>query len=128
MKTSFHRLIGASAALFLASTSALAQFTPGRVVVLQATNNANGGGGTLVEFNSAGPSGYAVTLPYNGATDNGVSIVFGNSSTLNHDISLSGDAALVIIGGFANTATGVDGSSGTASPRVGATVKYDGTY
>ena len=128
MKTSFHRLFVLHATLLLAATGAMAQFTPGRVVVLQATNNANGGGGTLVEFTSSGPSGYTVTLPYNGATDNGVSIVFGNSSTLNHDISLSGDGALVIIGGFANTATGVDASSGTASPRVGATVKYDGTY
>ncbi len=66
--------------LSLAASTALAGFTPGNVVVLQCTHSSTGGSGVLIEYNQAGATGYQVTLPSNGATDSGTSIVFGNNS------------------------------------------------
>src|SRR3954468_23373635 len=126
MKIMYPRLLVTACAFALACSTVMAQFTPGRVVVLQAVNTANGGAGTLVEFTAAGPSGYTVALPNSGATDSGTSIVFGNSSTLNHDLSLSADGALIIVPGYGSTASGVDAA--TTVNRVVSTVKYNGTY
>jgi hypothetical protein len=119
--------------LFAAASSTQAQFTPGRVVVLQCGSSSSAGNsGFLNEYlpsiaNQASPA-YQVTLPNAGGTDSGTSIVFGNNSAFNHGISLSADGAFVIVGGYANTFTTVDTTSGVNSPRVVATVKYDGTY
>src|ERR1043166_4397054 len=60
--------------LGVCGSTALAQFTTGRVVVLQAVNVSTGSPGTLAEYlpgtaNQAAPA-YSVTLPSNGATDN----------------------------------------------------------
>ena len=114
-------------------STALAQFTPGRVVVLQCANtNAIGNSGFLNEYLSATANqvspAFQVTLPNSGPTDSGTSIVFGNNSAFNHGVSLSADGAFVIVGGYANTFASVDGATGANSPRVVATVKYDGTY
>jgi hypothetical protein len=119
--------------LVLAASTALAQFTPNRVVVLQTVDNSTGGAGTLVEYNRAGATTYQVVLPADSTTNSATSIVFGNLSgggnqTLNHDITLSADGALIIVGGFANNFASVDASTGTQSPRVVATVKYNGVY
>ncbi|MDB6121387.1 MAG: large protein [Pedosphaera sp.] len=125
-----------ASSLALVSSTAFAQFTPGRVVVLQCDGTATtGNSGSLLEYlpataNQAAPS-FQVALPNNGTTSNATSIVFGQNSVLNHDISLSGDGALVVIPGYANmTAGAVDSvaiSAGGAT-RVVATVKYNGVY
>lgn len=120
--------------LFLLSgTTVLAQFTPGRVVVLQAGSTSSAGNsGWLNEYlpataAQASPT-YQVALPNSGTTDSGTSIVFGNNSAFNHGLSLSSDGAFVVVGGYANNVATVDTASGTLSPRVIATVKYDGAY
>jgi hypothetical protein len=126
-----------ASSLVLAASTARAQFTAGRVVVLQCDGTATtGNSGSLLEYlpataNQATPS-FSVALPNSGTTSNATSIVFGQNSVLNHDISLSGDGALVVIPGYANTlASGavdtVTLAAGGAT-RVVATVKYNGVY
>jgi hypothetical protein len=112
--------------LGLGASTAFADFTAGNVVVLQCVHTSTGGAGTLVEFNRvSGPTGFTVALPSASGSDSGTSIVFGQSSTLNHDVTLSDDGAFVVLGGYAYSTTGVDSAT---LPRVMALVKYDGTY
>ena len=106
------------------SSAWAAGFTANRVVVLQCGNIGTGTAGTLIEYNQAGATDFQVALPSTGSD----AIVFGNNSTLNHDIQLSGDGAFVVVGGYANTFASVDSATGANSPRVVALVKYDGTY
>ncbi len=117
----------------LAAFTGFAQFTPGRAVVLQCTNISLGGGGKLVEYNRAGGTSYEVALPYGTTTADTNSIVFGLPSSnqqLSHNTSLSADGAFIVIPGYGNAVVAgtVDTAAGTTSPRVVATVKYDGTY
>ena len=126
MKT-FPRLIVCS--LLLAGSPVMAQFTPGRVVVLRCVDSSAGGAGTLVEYNRGGVSSFQVALPADSNTNPATSIVFGNNSPLNHNISLSGDGAFVVLPGYAVVTPSVDSAnSSTNSPRVVATVKYNGSY
>src|SRR5258706_15288193 len=117
-------------AMALVHPQLLPAFTTGNPVVLQLDSSvATGNTGSLVEFDRATANQVSpissVALPSNGATDNGTSIVFGSSSVLNHDISLSADGALIVIPGYANTATAVDTAAASTCPRVVATVKYN---
>jgi hypothetical protein len=122
-------LLACCSTLVLTTHTALAQFTAGRVVVLKSVESSAGGAGFLVEYDRTGASSYQVTLPSDSTTNANTSIVFGNNSPLCHNTSLSADGAMVIIPGYANVVAGVDGAaSAAASPRVVATVKYDGTY
>jgi hypothetical protein len=121
------------AVLALACTTALAGFTPNRIVVLQTVDSSAGGPGTLIEYTKTGTASFSVALPGDASTNSATSIVFGNLSgnanqTLNHGISLSADGALVVVGGFGNSAPSVDASPGSTSPRVVATVNYNGVY
>src|ERR1041384_3929761 len=89
--------------LALASISALGGFS-GTVVVLQFPTSAShsGSAGTLVEYDSAGSQTFSVSLPNNGTTDTGSSIMFCDNSGFSHGLNLSYDGAFVVIPGFAN--------------------------
>ncbi len=120
--------------LLIAAIAAFgASFTSGNVIVLQTDSNVTTGNtGSLVEYdpttaNQASPVS-TLALHSNGSTDDGTSIIFGSSSVLNHDISISADGALIVIPGYANTGTAVDSASATTIPRVVATVRYDKVY
>jgi hypothetical protein len=113
-----------------ASTALAAPFSsPHNVVVLRCTGAVNtGNAGFLDEYTPAGSLVQSITLPQNGTTDTGSSIVFGITA-LSHETSLSGDGAFVVIPGYAAmTAGAVESSTASANHRVIATVKYDGTY
>ena len=114
-----------------ASTALAASFTPGNVVVLQCTGTAGtGNAGALVEYTPSGTLIQTITLHNNGTTGDATSIVFGASDSLDHDISLSADGALVVIPGYNKlVSTGnVDTSTAASDNRVIATLKWDGTY
>src|SRR5882762_1619783 len=85
---------------FVSSTAFAASFTAGNVIVLQCDGTVTTGNtASLVEYTPAGSVVSTVTLPSNGGTDNGTSLVVGGSSVLNHDMSLSADGALIVIPG-----------------------------
>jgi hypothetical protein len=101
-----------------------ASFTAGNVVVLQCAGvSSSGNAGSLLEYTPSGTLAQTITLPSSGSP----AIVFGNTVSLPHDISLSGDGALVVIPGYAQTATSIESTTAAADNRVIATVKWDGT-
>src|SRR5437879_1719307 len=102
----FMKHLSVLVALSLGLVSTQAQFTAGRVVVLLCDGTlTTGNSGFLNEYLPATASQSSptlqVALPNTGGTDSGSSIVFGQSSVLNHDISLSADGALVVVPGYA---------------------------
>jgi hypothetical protein len=106
-------------ALGLASAPA-ASFTPGNVVVVQCAGVATtGNAGSLIEVPAAGGAPVQ-SVPLSG-------IVFGSSVALVHGQSLSADGALIIIPGYAATATGIESTTAAADNRVMAMAKWDGT-
>jgi Immunoglobulin I-set domain/Immunoglobulin domain len=119
-----------SLALTLATSTALAQFTAGRVVVMQVGTASNTGtDGVLQEYQPDGTPGYSFALHNNGLNDDGTSIVFNPLSAYSAGLNLSADHAFIVIPGFANAIVSgsLDSVAGTDAPRVVATVKYDGT-
>src|SRR2546426_742675 len=98
-------ILSALTLAMISSTTLAASFTAGNVIVLQCDGSVTTGNtASLVEYTPAGSVVSTVVLPSNGGTDNGTSFVAGGSSVLNHDISLSGDGALIVIPGYAVTA------------------------
>jgi hypothetical protein len=116
--------------LLVCSSVLAVPFTPGNIVVLREEGNATvGNAGSLVEFNSSGTIVQAIALPFDSTTNAATSIVFsGVTSAFGHATTLSADGAKAVIIGYGNTFTTVDSSTPANSPRVVATVKYDGTY
>jgi hypothetical protein len=117
--------------LGLASAQAASFSSPHNIVVLRCAGAVNvGNAGFLDEYTPSGSLVQSITLPQNGTTDTGSSIVFGASTALIHSMSLSADGALVVIPGYAAMAASgnVESSTASAIHRVIATVKWDGTY
>lgn len=118
-----------------ASTALAAPFSsPQNVVVLRAGTAPTGSQGFLDEYTPAGVLVQTITLPTTTATTpptgSGTSIVFGQTTALIHETSLSDDGAFVVIPGYAACGAGTVESTTTAANnhRVIATVDYLGNY
>ncbi|TAJ18205.1 MAG: hypothetical protein EPO68_08275, partial [Planctomycetota bacterium] len=114
------------------AASAFAQFTSGRVVVLQAgdgvgTLSANGNPIVLKEFTSAGAAGFSLTVPSTGATP----LIMAGNATTEGNLSLSSDGTQLVFGGYAQAlpnATGLAGSTAAAINRAVGAVDAAGTF
>src|ERR1035441_5967566 len=107
--------------LGLAAFTALAApfSSPQNVVVLRAGTASTGSQGHLDEYTPRGPLVQTIDLPKTApttpATGSGTSIVFGQSTALIHETSLSDDGAFIVIPGYAACGTGT--VEGTTSDR-----------
>jgi hypothetical protein len=121
--------------LGLAAFTALAApfSSPQNVVVLRAGTASTGSQGFLDEYTPAGVLVQTITLPTTTATTpatgSGTSIVFGQTTALIHETSLSDDGAFVVIPGYAACgASTVENTTSANNQRVIATVDYLGNY
>ncbi|MBM3977122.1 MAG: hypothetical protein FJ299_09045 [Planctomycetes bacterium] len=111
---------------------ALAQFTSGNVVVLQAGDGSGSLAGTgnpivLKEFTPVGAAGITVTVPSTGATP----LIMAGSSTAEGNLSLSSDGTQLVFGGYAQglpNATALGGSTAAAINRAIGTVNASGAF
>src|ERR1035438_1945177 len=117
-----------------ASTALATPFSsPQNVVVLRAGTASTGSQGFLDEYTPAGVLVQTITLPTTTATTpptgSGTSIVFGQTTALIHETSLSDDGAFVVIPGYAACgASTVENTTSANNQRVIATVDYLGNY
>jgi hypothetical protein len=110
---------------------AQAQFTPGRLAVLQVGDGsaALSSAGTplfLKEFTTTGTAGFSVTIPTTGAS----ALVSSGSATSEGLITRSSDSSMIVIAGY-NTAsgtTGVASTTSTAVHRAAGTIDKNGNY
>lgn len=121
------------AALALTTNSALAQFTPGNVTVLQigdgvATLTNTGNGVILREFNSTtGAPTYSVAAPVTGTN----AILNSGTATSEGALSLTSNGQYLVFGGYNVTNTNtlsLSASSSTLIPRGIATINGSGVY
>jgi hypothetical protein len=109
-----------------------AQFTPGRLVTLQAGDGsiplANTGNAVLLkEFTTGGAAGITVTVPSSGAN----TLIVAGNATSEGNLSLSSDGQKLVFGGYAialpNPTALAASTSATINRGVGI-VDYNGVY
>ncbi len=109
-----------------------AQFTAGRVVVLQAGDGASalvntGNPIVLREFQTTGTPGITVTVPSTGPTP----MIIGGTGTTEGNLSLSGDATRLVFSGYAQAlpnATVLSSSAAATINRAVGSVNAGGTF
>ncbi|MBL7930142.1 MAG: hypothetical protein JNL47_11810, partial [Bacteroidia bacterium] len=111
--------------------TAHAQFTSGRIVVLQVGDGSGALSNAstalyLKEFTTTGSPGILVSIPSTGST----ALTSSGTATSEGGISLSGDGEYIVIPGY-NAAAGIAGIAGSSSatnPRAAGKVDYNASY
>jgi|GEM_PF-1767740 len=118
--------------LFFFSAQVYAQFTPGRIVVLQVGNGtetlvSSGNSLFLKEFTISGTAGTTVSIPNSGAN----ALIISGAATSEGFITRSTDGSSILIPGYDTTIGGSTSLSGTTSatvPRGVGVVTTNGNY